>query len=357
MTWNNDSTGNPNPQNTPTPWRPVAPSQAGPATTPQSPFPPAHAQRVAPASIAPRYQVPASPANIAALQQGYEVTTPVSAQIVAEVAQYRPQQALAPMTASMPAAFPSIPADGAMVDASFYIEPWTQVLVYAGYAALAFFALAITIGTMGLALIAFGGLAILGYFLRRQAYSMIRGSGIAVGPQQLPEIHRAVQIFSQRLGLAQVPEVYLVEANVMNAAVVKLGKSSVLLITDDMIEAALRTSNVESLSFVLAHELAHVALGHTGFLRGLLRANIYLSRWDEYSADGVAMALTSPDSAIRGLILLTSGPGLLRYINPQALQEQVRVVWNDKNALRSERKFTHPLPLRRMGRIYQRIGA
>ncbi|MFE8600327.1 M48 family metalloprotease [Archangium violaceum] len=112
------------------------------------------------------------------------------------------------------------------------------------------------------------------------------------------------------------PEVYIVEESVQNAFAVKLGKKNLILLTDDMVWGALQSRDPRALGFIVGHELAHIALNHTGTLRSSMRTTFRpLARADELSADNVAAQLVGDARiAIHGLALLTVGPQLLPYI-------------------------------------------
>ena len=57
-----------------------------------------------------------------------------------------------------------------------------------------------------------------------------------------------------------------VEDNIANAFVVKYGKKNVVLLTDDIIHGCIASGNPKALSFVIGHELGHIALKHNGVL-------------------------------------------------------------------------------------------
>jgi len=213
--------------------------------------------------------------------------------------------------------------------------------------------LVLVLSTMGIGLIALIIGPIVDHFTQRRALALIHGSGLKVGPEQFPEIHECVVSFCERLGLMNRPDIYIVEAEVMNAAAVKFGGRNVVLLTDDLIHGCLCSSNPKTLAFVLGHELAHIAAGHTGMIRaGMRQYYKKLSRLDEMTADRVGTRLVgSRKVAAEGLVLLTVGPHLLQFVNPKSLQQQVREVASNKQSVKAERKLTHPLLLNRVERV------
>lgn len=203
--------------------------------------------------------------------------------------------------------------------------------------------------TYGLALIGWiiGGFF---YFSRiKQAQARLKGSAVEVSATQFPEIHAIVEDYSRRLGLAEVPTTYIIEDNQLNAAALKHGAKNYVMLIDDTVFGSIATGNNKVLSFIIAHELAHHALGHTKTFRRMIASNYTaLSRLDEFSCDAVAHALVGDvDTAHDALALLLIGPQLFGKINRAALDGQAKEVAGDKNAKKSERTLSHPLLLRR----------
>ncbi|HEX8820681.1 MAG TPA: M48 family metallopeptidase [Archangium sp.] len=261
-----------------------------------------------------------------------------------------PAQAL---TTSPQGSLPSFDFPNVSVQASKHVASGTTLYTLLGYLLLAVGTLVAALTTMGISLVLMVIGAIIAWFQARKVRALIRGSGVQVSPAQLPELYAMVESFSRRLGMANTPEVYIVEQNVQNGFAVKLGKKDLLLLTDDMVWGALASHDPRALGFIVGHELAHIALGHTGSARSAIRAMFRpLSRADELSSDNVAAQLVGdPRIAIHGLTLLTVGPQLLKFINEEALFEQVREVCANGLSKKAERNLTHPLLLRRIGNL------
>ena len=257
--------------------------------------------------------------------------------------------------------FPPLPADGNRVIASNFIAEGTGTALLVGSIVAGLLglipAVVLICVTYGIALIGFLISPLFFAYQNRKALALIHGSGIKVSADQFPSIHQAVAKMSERLGIT-APDVYLVEANVLNAFAVKYGKKNVILVTDDLVHGAVASGRVGGLTYVLAHELAHVALGQNGFIRSFIRARYKkLSRLDEYSADAVAVRLVSDKAdAVAGLVMLTVGPHLAKYLNGQALAAQITEVAENKYSQKAERVLTHPLLLNRLDRIMRANG-
>jgi len=191
------------------------------------------------------------------------------------------------------------------------------------------------------------------YFRRKKALASLKGSSIEIGADQFPEIYACAQAIAQRLGMSQPPAIYLVQGNTINAWAMRAAGRQVVVLMDDVVNAALLSDEPRALSFIIAHEIAHHALGHTGYFRSQLRTVMkWLSRLDEFSCDAVANEIVGDRSvSATALTLLTSGPQLFRYVNPARLAEQAREVVADKKSKKAEKHLTHPLLLRRLCRF------
>ncbi len=285
--------------------------------------------------------------------------------------------------AAAPATRPALaelPAAGAEVDARQHVEPGTVgalacvlgiLLVSAGFLALGLYgaflgqhpgrptaqlgdSLSGLFSVLMIALV----LAVPSYFAVRKAKAILRATALRVGPRQFPEIHACASEYARRLGLSEPPEVYVLDASMVNAFALKFKKRSMIVLTDETVAACLEGRSPGALGFVIAHELAHVALGHTRWWRLLLRRYRKLSRLDECSADNVACELVgSREAALDGVLLLSAGPRLLSFVDRAAALEQAAEVADDRTTARIEHGLTHPLTLRRLDRIARRFGA
>lgn len=239
---------------------------------------------------------------------------------------------------------------GGQVNASEQVAAGTGLWTVVGYVVYGLLTIALVVGTAGMALI--GGLvgAIVGYLTHKRVFARLKGNHLQVSQHQLGEIYACASEFSNRLGLPKVPEMFVVETSELNAVAFKLFARKAVLLTDDLLWGALHAESPQALRFIIAHELAHHALGHTGLVRGSVAASFRpLARLDELSADRVALQLVGDrEVAYEGLMLLTVGPQLLPYVNRTVLMQQAMEVGQDKRSKKSEAGLTHPLTLRRL---------
>jgi hypothetical protein len=249
--------------------------------------------------------------------------------------------------------FPSLEPEGPAVRAKDYVEPGTGWAVCLGYPALFLGLVLLTVATWGVGLVAVVIALIADVVQQKKALAQVRGSALEIGPDQLPELWRCAEVFAQRLGMAAPPALYLAEGNVLNASAIRLAGRQVVVLVDDIVDACLRSGDPRALAFILAHEMAHHALGHTGLLRANLPRMIKrLSRLDELSCDAVANQLVGERRvSAAALTLLLVGPQVYPFVSQDALRQQAQRVDRDQRTRRAERQLSHPMLLRQLLRF------
>lgn len=251
-------------------------------------------------------------------------------------------------TTSLGLTFPDI-----QVPPKQHIEPGTGSTVAFAWILLIIFGAFLTLLSSGIILVILLISALAEWAFAKRAMAQIRGSGLEVSPQQFPEIHACAETFARRLGMDHTPSIFIVESASLNAAAMRVGSRKVIVLIDDIVDACLRSGDNRTLGFILAHEMAHHALNHTGWARAHLRQMIKkLSRLDEFTCDAVANALVADcNISSRALATLAVGPQLLPHVNMDALHQQAREVQQDKLTKKAERPLTHPLILNRIARF------
>jgi Zn-dependent protease with chaperone function len=252
--------------------------------------------------------------------------------------------------------FPDISVPGGQIDPRDYVERGTGLALFGAFfiaGLVALFGVLITYGILLIVLLLYLPFT---WYLRKKALALIHGSGVLVSECQSPEIHACMMTFKQRLGITRDVSVYIVAEQVVNAFAVRYGKKNVILLTDHLIHGCLASQQPHTLSFIIAHELGHIALNHNGVLRSwLARYHKRLRRLDEYSVDAVATALVQDtNTAYTGLLLLTIGYALLRYVDTASILTQAQEVAKNKYSKKAEKRLTHPLLLNRLYRILQK---
>jgi Zn-dependent protease with chaperone function len=189
------------------------------------------------------------------------------------------------------------------------------------------------------------------FFIHGLLLGRIRGNGVRITPRQFPELHALAVRHAATLGLETLPEIFLMESGgILNAFATRfLGRDFVVIHSDVL--AMAEAQGADAVSFILAHELAHLRRGHLKhrWLIGPGRVVPYLgaaySRACEYTCDRFG-AHCEPSGAIRGLVALASGPQLYRRVDVNEYAKQVETekgFW----VRRAELMSTHPhLPKR-----------
>jgi hypothetical protein len=181
----------------------------------------------------------------------------------------------------------------------------------------------------------------------------IRLNGVRISERQMPEIYEEVEKLCSAMDIHKVPDVYVIEAGgILNAFATKFsGKNMIVLYSEifDLID----TEDREALSFVIAHELAHIKRKHVIKQMFILPAMIIpslgkaYSRSCEYTCDRYAANYTNNiEAAMNGLTILAVGKKLFKRVNRTEYLTQSRM---EKGlfVMLAEKNSTHPsLPKR-----------
>ncbi|WP_079911148.1 M48 family metallopeptidase [Paenibacillus sp. 32352] len=157
----------------------------------------------------------------------------------------------------------------------------------------------------------------------------IRSSGVKLSPNQFPVVHEKVQELCRQMGIAKVPDVFVVQSGgVLNAFATRfLGRNFVILYSD--IFELIEQGNDEELTFVIAHELAHIQRKHIN-KHMLIWPAMWVpflgkaySRSCEFTCDRIATAYTgNANAAVRALTILAIGKQLFNRVNINEYVEQ-----------------------------------
>ncbi len=187
----------------------------------------------------------------------------------------------------------------------------------------------IVIGTVGIALV----YLLLGFvfylFAHSALISWLRGNGVLLSAQQLPDLRERFDACCAKLGLDKdKPEAYLLQGNgVLNAFATRfLGRHYVVLLSD-IVDAM--QAHPEGVDFYIGHELGHVRRKHlTGKLwrapaLWLPLLGAAYSRAKESTCDRHGRACCeSPDAAARAMVALAAGAQRWRMVDLPAYEAQ-----------------------------------
>lgn len=212
------------------------------------------------------------------------------------------------------------------------------------------------LGTLGLGLmyVAVGA----GVVLMTQAMFLaaLRGNGVRITKDQLPDLYARIERAASRLQLEKVPEAYLLnDRGFFNAFATRFWGRDFVVLYAELLEACDEEDG--SIDFIIGHELGHLALGHLKFAPLLLPSRAIpllgpaYSRACEYSCDRAGtVASQRPEAAVRGLLVLAAGGRYAKQINVEAFLEQ-RLETGNFWAGVVELGMSHPYLPKRVGAL------
>jgi Zn-dependent protease with chaperone function len=195
----------------------------------------------------------------------------------------------------------------------------------------------------------------IGLFAHGLALGRVRGNAVRVSERQFPQLHRLAAAHAKRLGLKEVPSVYVMESGgLLNAFATRFLGRDFVIVHSDVLELALAQGEA-AVGFIMGHELAHVWRGHLKHRWLTLPGRFvpYLgaaySRACEYTCDRIG-AHCQPEGAISGLLALAAGKQLHTHVDVKeyAAQAQTdRSFWINRAELMS----SHPLLPKRVAAL------
>lgn len=155
-------------------------------------------------------------------------------------------------------------------------------------------------------------------------YAKYRSRAIKITENNFPEVYNNIAKFSHKMGLKKVPEALLIQQNgVMNAFSAFIIRKQYIEIDSDLFEIAYREYNdLESINFIIAHELAHIKYKHATFYYNLFIMFSTIipiigstaSRAREYSCDRLAQRVTG-NTGVEAIFSLFAGKHLYKRID------------------------------------------
>jgi Zn-dependent protease with chaperone function/Tfp pilus assembly protein PilF len=149
----------------------------------------------------------------------------------------------------------------------------------------------------------------------------VKGEGILISEEQFPEVFSIYNDMAKRLELEKIPPLFILQSGgILNAFAIRFGAKNYIAIYSDIF--ALYKTDIESVKFVLAHELGHVKRKHMqksfwtfpSFIIPFL--NSAYSRACEYTCDNIGASFVSNESSrLNGLLLLAGGKDIYKEIS------------------------------------------
>lgn len=152
--------------------------------------------------------------------------------------------------------------------------------------------------------------------------ALIRLNGVLIGPNQFPEVYDRVEEVCELLHINKVPDIYVIQSGgVLNAFATKFARKNMIVIYSEIFDL-INSDDKEVLTFVIAHELAHIKCKHIVKQSIILPAMLIpslgkaYSRACEYTCDRIAAnCISNLEAALDGLTLLAMGKTLYKKVN------------------------------------------
>ncbi|ROR30400.1 Zn-dependent protease with chaperone function [Mobilisporobacter senegalensis] len=189
--------------------------------------------------------------------------------------------------------------------------------------------------------------------------AQIRLNGVRISPQQMPGVYEEVEKLCRAMEIHKVPDVYVIESGgVLNAFATKFSGKNMIVIYSEIFDL-IDTDDKEALSFVIAHELAHIKRRHVVKQMFILPAMLFpslgkaYSRSCEYTCDRFAANYTNNiEAAVNGLTILAVGKKLFKRVNRNEYLLQ-RNIEKGLFVMLAEKNSTHPSLPKRIEEIQQ----
>jgi len=191
-------------------------------------------------------------------------------------------------------------------------------------------------------------------------FAQTRVYSVRVSENQFPRLWDKVLEFTKRLEMKNCPAIYIKQdGGLINAfSAYFWGRNYVLLNTEIFEIAFLEHKDLEAVSFIVAHEMAHIYLHHTRFwynasvlfARFIPVLGTALSRAQEYSCDRIALELC-PEGK-HGIFMLLLGRHLYKSVNVEQYLHQAEQThgWFE---FFINLNATHPVNTRRVLAVYK----
>ncbi len=165
-------------------------------------------------------------------------------------------------------------------------------------------------------------------------YGKLRGGSVRLDQHQYPQVYKIFTEMANELGFNEAPELYLVSGsgNLNAYATCVPGYRNFSAIYSDILERCLAENDMETLRFILGHELGHVRFNHVSWWYTFLSiwANLPvikyfiglpMGRAREYGCDNIGKKLSGNTDG-RPLIMLASGKHAYKDIDLEAYTKE-----------------------------------
>jgi Zn-dependent protease with chaperone function len=139
------------------------------------------------------------------------------------------------------------------------VNPKEKTYYYIILAVAIFIWLMVAISIIGIFIV--GLLALVAWFTHGLLLARLRSESVCITPNQYPELHATFTGVCQRLGLAEVPELYLLQSGgILNAFATRHAGRNFVVIHSSFVETIGASSPM--MKFLMGHEIGHIQRKH-----------------------------------------------------------------------------------------------
>lgn len=163
-------------------------------------------------------------------------------------------------------------------------------------------------------------------------YAQYRSMALRITEKNFPEVYQLIEEYARRLGI-KTPKAYVMQQNgILNAFSAFLPRRQWICIHSELFEVAYREhKDMDSLAFIIAHEMAHIYYGHATlhynlaimFSKMIPILGTTASRTREYSCDRLAQRLTGTDG-LDAMLVLVIDRHLYKMVDKEDFIEEMR---------------------------------
>lgn len=167
--------------------------------------------------------------------------------------------------------------------------------------------------------------------IRGLRHARHRAESVKISPTQFPEAYRLVASLSANMGLDRPPDAYVAAGrDPLRTDASGHGLRRYLVLSVESFDAAGHLRDPDVPAFLIAHQIGHIAAGHTGYWRRVATSGAdlvpglgaALSRAQEYTADNHAHAHV-PEGA-HAVRIFVAGPDTYPRVNMGEMADRAR---------------------------------
>jgi Tfp pilus assembly major pilin PilA/Zn-dependent protease with chaperone function len=191
--------------------------------------------------------------------------------------------------------------------------------------------IALVAGTFGVALFYILLFWLFFVFAHAALITHLRGNATRIDAGQMPDLYARLEKCCRTLGIATLPEAYLLHGNgVFNAFATRFMGRNYLVLLSDVVDAL--EEQPGAIDFYIGHELGHIRRRHLVWAPLLAPALLLpllgaaYSRAREYTCDRHGLACCErPNDALRGMAALAAGGLRWKALDLARFQEQAQI--------------------------------